>query len=182
MGLSKLLHMLGVANSDEGQMWPPAAPSSSRPKSALKAPPACDDKGCDDTTLASVVASFFNVDSPQSTVDSAPATRRVRFAPTACAQGVLSASSQAQGVLSASSQAHDKARHNVTTYHSADHNMARRIFKEKSPKINTRRTPSALAALSTGSQADAAKTEVMVEEVEDNASPLSRKHKKITCW
>ena len=46
-------------------------------------------------------------------------------------------------------------------------------------KVNTRRTPSALAALSTGSLADAAETEVMVEEVEDNASPLSRKHKKI---
>ena len=122
MDLSKLLHMLGVANSDEGQMWPPAAPTSSRPKSALKAPPACDDKG--DTTLASVVASFFSVDSHQSTVDSAPATRRVRFAPTANAQDVLSASSQAQ----------DKAQHNVPTYHSADHEMARRIFKETSPQ------------------------------------------------
>ena len=75
--LSKLLHVLGVTNSDEGQMWPPAAPTSNRPKSALKVPPACDDKVCDDTTLASVVASFFNVDSPQSTVDSAPEGRAV---------------------------------------------------------------------------------------------------------
>ena len=120
MDLSKLLHMLGVANSDEGQMWPPAAPTSNRPKSALKVPPACDDKVCDDTTLASVVASFFNVDSPQSTVDSAPATRGVRFAPTANARGVFSASSQAQ----------DKAQHNVPTYHSADHERRARSSRK----------------------------------------------------
>ena len=118
--LSKLLHVLGVTNSDEGQMWPPAAPTSNRPKSALKVPPACDDKVCDDTTLASVVASFFNVDSPQSTVDSAPATRGVRFAPTANARGVFSASSQAQ----------DKAQHNVPTYHSADHERRARSSRK----------------------------------------------------
>jgi|LauGreSuBDMM15SN_2_FD.fasta_scaffold1220588_1 hypothetical protein len=90
MDLIKLLRVLGVVNSDLEQMLPPAsAAPTSRPKSALKiqspkAPPACDEV-CDDTTLASLVANFFNVDSPQTTVDSAPATRRVRFAPTAYA-------------------------------------------------------------------------------------------------
>ena len=128
MDISKLLHGLGVANSDEGQ----TAPTLSPPKSALKAPPACGDKVCDDTPLGGVIddnwflfASFFSVDSPQSTVDSAPATRRVRFAPTAYAQTC--------GVSSASSQAQDKAQDNVPDHHPADHEMAR-IFREKSPR------------------------------------------------